>query len=447
LASFGFFSCLGYLLFLRAHNVARPSLRHYAAFPVFIAFPTWYFLAEFLANAPSTGIGLALSGLVLVAFRRSIQLRRATGPMFRTPLVILFLAQVILAACIVSLYQSLITLLAVGGIGVIVSSTLHQRTSVQRVILELVIFAVTTILGLGLYFVIWKGFLWGFHLKPAYIDKFIDTGTLLARPKWVLKVSISQMMGVYAGNRNVYGSTAWALGLIAPLGLLALGFTARLRGQLPMRLVVLLLSGAILLLPFAQNLVSGGQMPLRTLVSVPIAVWLFLFTGLEAGGIIGSATLIVAAVATAQILYTSALFAAADAMAKQEDERLAAAIYTRIIEVRQETSAGRQQSKVDFFGSQPTLRTPYPRIETIGAPVFEWDGGSPYRIVSFYNVLGYRKILPVTPQERQSLLPEFAKMDVWPAKDSVRVVGDVTLVKLGDQPDDIHAALMSPARP
>jgi hypothetical protein len=53
----------------------------------------------------------------------------------------------------------------------------------------------------------------------------------------------------------------------------------------------------------------------------------------------------------------------------------------------------------------------------------------------------------VTPQERQSLLPEFAKMDVWPAKDSVRVVGDVTLVKLGDQPDDIHAALMSPARP
>ena len=95
------------------------------------------------------------------------------------------------------------------------------------------------------------------------------------------------------------------------------------------------------------------------------------------------------------------------------------AIYTRITEVRAAADAA-GQSKVDFFGAPPALRTPYPRVETVGAPVFEWDGGNPYRIAALYRVLGYRGIVAVTPSERARLLPQFAAMPAWPAPDSVR---------------------------
>jgi hypothetical protein len=359
-----------------------------------------------------------------------------------TRVSLLFAIQVVFAALAMSLYQSLVTLLAVGGLGVILWSAVMRKTAIFKLGSHLATFAMAVILGAVLYLILWKAFLYLLHIKPDYIDNFMAPGLLLADPHKVLATTFAEMRAVYGGSRGVYGIFAWSFALIPLIGLLALASTNGLRGQPAMRGIALVLSAAMLALPFAQNPLSGGEMPYRSLAAVPAAMWFFAFMGLEAGGnLIFCSAATVAVVAAAQTLYIFALFQAADAVAGRYDERLAGAIYTRIEEAR-EGSGGREQSKVEFFGAPMRLQTPYPRIETVGAPIFEWEGGNPYRIVSLFKVLGYRKIDPVTKQERINLTPEFGAMAAWPAKSAIRVVGDVTLVKLGDTPGSVHTELM-----
>jgi hypothetical protein len=248
---------------------------------------------------------------------------------------------------------------------------------------------------------------------------------------------------VYGGGRDAYGGAAGCFALIPLLGLLSLALTPLLRRQAMMRSLLLATAVIVLVLPFVPNLLSGGTMPYRSLIGVPVALWVMTILALEAGGarmrMLGVG---VALLAGLQILVVAGRFQAADAMAARSDERLAAMFYVGI-ETARAAAGDVGQTKVEFFGAPPPLRMPYPQIETVGARVFDWDGGNPIRIVALYKVLGYAGIDAVSPEERRRLLPQFATMGAWPATTAVRVVDGVTLVKLGDQPDFVHAAIMT----
>ena len=61
-----------YLILLYAHGM-RLSKMLIAAFPIFMGFPTWYFLSEFYANTLAVSIGLVLSSTALFLFSDSIK--------------------------------------------------------------------------------------------------------------------------------------------------------------------------------------------------------------------------------------------------------------------------------------------------------------------------------------------------------------------------------------
>ena len=392
--------------------MAQLAARHFAAFPIFMAFPTWFFLAEFPANIPTAGIGVTLSGVVMLALGASCEGQRGGA--------LLFVVQVVFTALAMSLYQSFATLIAVGGLGVITSQAILRPAGAGRLVHEVATFAAAVVAGGALYLLAEAVFQHDLRIRStAYLDNFLSPATFIAHPFGVTALALSEARSVYGGDRDIYGLFAWSFLLIPVPGIVALILTPHLRDRLVTRSMVLALAVAILVLPFAQNLLSGGLMPYRSLIAVPVAVWFLAFAGLEQGGIIVRRVAhTILAFASLQILVIFAQFQAADALAWQHDLRLAEAIYTRITEVRAAADAA-GQSKVDFFGAPPALRTPYPRVETVGAPVFEWDGGNPYRIAALYRVLGYRGIVAVTPSERARLMPQFAAMPAWPAPDAV----------------------------
>jgi len=255
-----------------------------------------------------------------------------------------------------------------------------------------------------------------------------------------------QVREVYEGGWRTYGAESSAFGLLPVLGILAVLTTPLLRGQTITRLFSLIFLGAVLAIPFTLNLVSGGTLPTRALLAAPAALWFSVLLGLDfAAPWLRRLSLAVIIVAAAQALYVFALFQAADSVARQHDEHLAAAVYARIAEARPELSFG-ELVQIDVFGAQPLL-SPYPRVgnSTIGASVFEWDGGNPHRIASLYQVLGYRGIVPIGDVRRKQLLPVWDSMPVWPAKGSVRVEGEATLVKMGKIPGNVHQVLMGDA--
>lgn len=173
-------------------------------------------------------------------------------------------------------------------------------------------------------------------------------------------------------------------------------------------------------------------MPTRTLVAVPAVVWLFAVIGMTSRSYaLALIAFLSTALALMQIIYTSNLLQAAHQFARIHDQALAAQISDRIVEAHPDFDP-RKTYAVDFFGAHPFV-TSYPRppSSTSGFSFFEWDGGNEERILDYMGLIGYANLRTPSFDQRRRDLSEFQQMSEWPSRDSVRIVGDVTLVKLG----------------
>ncbi len=266
--------------------------------------------------------------------------------------------------------------------------------------------------------------------EDQYLDKFQNWRPLFHSPLTVIAAAADQALQVYGGSSAVYGLMAFGFPLVLCVGLLATatipGTSAKQRG------VSLVLGAVVLVMPFLQNLLSGGQMPLRTLVSVPALFWVFAMVGMTSRRKwLAALSLCATVVCWFQLLYSFNLIQSANHFARIHDEALAAAIYAKIVDGDPAFSTDRVY-KIDFFGAK-RFDTIYPRpwSSTSGYSFFEWDEGHPVRIVAYMHLIGYTNIEVADQAQREADLAVFEKMPPWPAKDSVRVIGDVTLVKLG----------------
>ncbi len=437
-ASFGLFMSLAYLMFLRAFGVSRPDGRHCLAFAVFAGFPIWFFLAEFSANIIWAGLGVACCGGAVLA--QAAVLR--TGGHVRW--LMLRAVQAVCIAAAVSIYQSELGLVASAGLGVIVLFAVKAAMRPAAIFRAVLAWAAILVVGLVVYGVVWRIFLSVLHTTPDYIDGFISPEALLADPVEVLGKVLVEMRGVYGGGGSVYGAPARGVLLILALGPLCVVMAPGLRGRLAQQAMLVGLVLAILAVPFAPNLLSGGEMPYRSLVGVPIALWTMVMLALESDRIwLRRAAMGATVLVGLHSLHTAALFHAADVTAARVDERLAAAVYDDVIRAR--LAAGdRGHSKTAFFGAPADVRMPYPRIETVGALVFRWDGGSSRRIALLMKALGYAEIDPVSRVEWLDLQEAFAAMPIWPAAGSVRVMGEITLVRLGREPEYPNMLMREP---
>jgi hypothetical protein len=176
-------------------------------------------------------------------------------------------------------------------------------------------------------------------------------------------------------------------------------------------------------------------MPTRTLVAVPIVFWFFALLGMTARQpALAVFALVGVSLAALQTMYAANLMQAANHFVRLHDVALAAEINSRIVDTNQNSDSTKTY-QVDFYGSQPfTSIYPRPFSTTLGLSFFEWDGGNPTRILNFMRLLGYANLQLAPMEQRQQDLTAFAQMPFWPARDSVRVVGETTLIKLGPTP-------------
>ena len=439
LAIFGFFMALAYLMILRACGIPELSFRHYATFPVFVAFPIWFFIAQFGANLFAAGLGMALSGAFLLAFRDTVRMRHQSASDRMTKFCKLYILQMVIATLTMSLYQSFTVLLLVGGFGIVLVSMIRSRSVTVGTLIDIVGLGLTVVAGVVLYAMTVKLSLLLTGEKISYIYNFFHPEALFIGPVQVASKVAQQIAMVYGGSEKIYGISAWSFALLPLVTLFTLGLSTNLRTQPVLRFMALAFLSLMLLLPFGLNLMNRGLIPYRSLFSVPLTLWFCVFICLEFGSPLARRAAGVALVLVlVQSLYIFSLFQASSAIARQYDQRLAEAIYVKIVSAR-EAGIRPRLPKVDFFGSAsgPGAVYPVPRTETVGRSIFEW--GEAKRIVALYRLLGYADIREVSQQERADLVLEFTDMGVWPDSSSVRVVGDTTLVKLSKTPNEEHA--------
>src|SRR5262249_3281208 len=89
---------------LRAHDLAL-DLKSILLFPMFAAFPTWYFVAEFYSNLPSVAFGLVLCCMAAMSFRHLADLT-TKEPIRAASLLRALVLQAALIGTAMATYQS-----------------------------------------------------------------------------------------------------------------------------------------------------------------------------------------------------------------------------------------------------------------------------------------------------------------------------------------------------
>lgn len=418
---FVFFMTGSYLCLIRAHDL-QVDFFSYLLFPIFCIFPIWTFIGVFYANIPAVGLGLFLISFAAYLFRCLV--------IEKSNAYYLMIIQILLVTIAIGTYQSFLFAFCSMCLGVIAYTHIKQGICFAKIRSSLIMLAVILLSSTLIYFIINNIFLYMLNVKTAYIGMFYNPDILLSEPIKTIFESLKQMKETYSSS-SLYGVSFEGIGALMLLGI----YAVLVNKNLPRIIDKIMIVGLVFMLalaPFALNFFSNGLMPLRTLVGVPYVVWFSALLALiNHQKIIRALVMILIVVGIFQIMYANSLYAASLQLRQTHDEMLANSLYQRIIDVHPNFDRTKIYP-VAFYGPK-FVELPYPKVlsSTISESFFSWDYGSATRMVSYMKLIGFNNLEVAANSD--DFISYFKDMPNWPAAGSVKVVSDVTLIKLGDK--------------
>lgn len=425
---------ISYSLILRLHNY-KPNWKTYFTYPIFCAFPTWWFISEFYSNVPALAFGM-----LFVSFSAYLFLAKNTtadSGFLNKALKNIFI--VLMLACAVAAYQSLILFFITVIFGSLLIRTQDNAASTR----QLAIYATITLfrgmllvlLSIATYSAINVLAQKIVVADSGYIGNFINIKAILDNPFEVARSVLSEMGYMYTGDASRFGVNIGLSALIIAAATFSIFFTPPRKSA-----VLLILWTGVLVAPFIFNVISGGSpLPMRAMLAISYVSWLsaaILLTNKRPLAL--AVSCIVIALYQIQIFSTNSQYMASATITQAHDRMLAADIYRRIGELN--TNFDRTAPiELDVFGKK-NLNTLYANgwSSTMQGSFFSWDNGNLDRMVTYMRVMGYENLSTPTIDERIATTPLFKEMPVWPSEGSVKKVGNRYLVRLSKESDPTH---------
>ncbi len=442
LFAFGLGCSLAFLLLAHALRLGLDDARTYLLFAVFCAFPTVPHIANFSTNLLGLGVGIAAICAALLLYANGWLMVQKPGSVSRLRLLRHFLVQVALVAIATGGYQTMVLTALVGYLGLMMYLSPETRLLSGRW-WALHLWAAAVVLG-GALLSEAVGYLLrtALNIPMVYVDTFLKPQLLLDDPLQVMGETLKSVRGVYTGSAETYGYTLLAIPAIIVLGLAGLMARPTTTGRNSIHVMVQAL--AILLIPFLLNLLTGGWMPQRSLLAVPLAISLMaalaVFSHLRFIRVTG---MIVVAILAIQSLYVFSALQSGKRIQFQHDMMITSEIYRRAAEKIPDFDSTRTYEMDVYGGLAHSPHYPIPRSSTLGASMLNWDAGSPGRTVALMKVLGYPNFKVVSGESRQRTIRAMMAMPTWPHPDAVAFKNGVLVVKFADRPSKYHQPLVN----
>jgi len=424
---FGLCIALGYLYLLRAFGIFRPVFFHYSAFAAFILFPTWPAQFEFNGNVIPLGVAILAISTSILLVSNPISKPFSQGLLHS-------IAPAILISIAAGAYQStaLIFPVIIAGIFLLQSLTPTLTPSAANTRNALVITSIF-LLGCLFYIAIAALVMHIYGMPPSpYSRSFVNTQLLLSSPQDALPFMMHDLWSVYFAWWKPFGTAPYII-----LTSILTGATIALyAARKSWRQLLWFFLGLIVILtsPAAFCLLSGSQLPLRTLVGVPFAllVLLLLFYHSIDSNIIRKAAVTATLLLALEGLYIQSIHQARSAVVQKHDMLFSSAINTDILRIARPPKQG--PILIDFSGKK-TFKSVYPALPTStgGESFFEWDYGNPKRMIHYMNMIGYHRYMEPDEETRSRIASHYSTMPEWPLEGSIKVVDGVVLIKISDQ--------------
>lgn len=328
----------------------------------------------------------------------------------------------ILFAFTLSLYQAFAPVFIM-GIFIVVWGYLYQFSENNRLKFIYKAFVVL-ISGSILYFII-KYIFEIFWPSSSYVENFIRWGTL---PNAVVMKDLYNGIKAILINWNFENVTI----SITIIALLFIGIITFFNKNLKNKLFLILLYAATPLIPFTISIVTGGILPYRALLALPLMagfIWLVFSESILQFKkykiiLMGGAFVLL----FSQIQIINAIFYG-DNLRYEMDKNIGNLIAT---DVMFETS--NEKKPIIFIGAYSHESNPrIVQYDTLGASFFEWDEGRNHRIHNFLKIQGYKFIEP-TIEEVDKMIEEIDIENIpnWPLDGSIIEREDYIIVKLSN---------------
>lgn len=420
---------ISYALILDLHHL-RHSWRTTLAFFIFIAFPTNWLLQEFPVTAFSLSFALVLAPLAAIETLRvheGLAGREQRLPL--SPLVI------VLLLVMIGFYQSFLLLYVSIGIGCVLLNGQPCQQETRGRIKALPWFLGYGLIATLLHRLLSKALLEVQGLQPSHLDQYTRNtlGMLRFKPWDYLAGHGAQIARSYLHPSYSYGPGLWALPLLIAGSLLTYVLVKkRTEMFFPFAQGGLLL--LLLVSPFLFNVLSTpNRLPLRIYVSFPYVVWVFAMLLLLQTRSLRPTVVMASAAVTGLLAFqclnvTSEYFFARNYNSRA-DLITASALASAMLNRPEFRDHGPLKLVVHGELKRPLLsRTAW--YSTANGSFFNWDGGNTERIVAYLKTLGLANIHDSDPATRLQVKDQFKTMRPWPDPQSLRLRGDVLLLKL-----------------
>lgn len=382
---------------------------------LYISLPQFAYQLEFANQSDTVAIGTFISTMSVYAFMNGgFKLSSRWG-----------IASLLLYSAAMSIYQSF-TILPVTLILICIAYDIHKkRISYKYSLLVVCKFAIVSILATALYIlataIVQKAL--GIHggsylsdmIKWGKSDFFIVAGNVLSSIIDYFKFSTFYGLGIYA-------LSAYAVVAVAVISII----------KKQNNLMLILVMIAMILSPFIMIIALGGNQPPRAMSSLSPAfasaiVLPLMYIGGRCVAVTFSLIVIMVGCASSSRLFYS------DYMSLQSDILLANRIASSIPIYAPEFKP--EKNPVYFYGRKKLDNSwRMKKSDVFGNSFFAWDGGNNKRITAFFDINGIEKFKRVDRRLVEDVRRDATGMSTWPAKDSIKMVNGVLIVKLGNDP-------------
>ncbi len=430
---------VGAAFFMHALSPIR-SLADFIAAPLAIACPVIYFAFYFTTLGYGVGVAFAVTGLGVYLL--------SLGQ---------WSAAALAALCFcfgIGVYQAVLPLIA-AMFGLYIVSFVINRSdfSFADLIKHIALFLFSLIAGYALYAIISKLFLhfMGIAFDSGYMSGFVNYQMTASYFLQAIEKTYPVAVHYYTGGKDYYLYDLLSLKLLCYFTLtvtvLRIVFAA---SSWLVRVLTLLLLGAVLVAPMAMHLINNGYMPPRTVLGVPqvLAGLVFFAMGCRSN-IVRSITAILAIACLYNFCVANNRYALSNAMVWQADRELSVRIQQQIARVLPKISPTNdpwQDFPVELVGWKEYPETAiFSQREVIGASFYKWAAGDVERVTRLFRTMGVDRFRPATREERLSVIEKAKAMPSWPYEGSVDVINGIIVVKLREyNPNQLMAICQPP---
>lgn len=406
-------------------NVDAVGLR-ILGFALIAGFPTTFMLAEFSTNV--VPVGLAMLGAVLCA-----KWSRDHGAWPTTLLLIVL-------ASILSLYQSVLFLVVVLCLGLALQDIQYRDAVPRAVLWRLIRTGILLLAGIALYAAVNKMALAISGTRAAYVQSYFDLYFPTREPDLVWDRIRFDVDRLYFGR--------WEKGFRqgpAQFALVALAGTVMLHALRPRTRIDLgkssmgvALLTMIMLTPFALHVFSPWQVPYRSMLAVPFAMWLLVMHAYRSVASITIKKALITLLALTVLHNWQSLnqFFHASKTVGLHDQIIATRLSERIAQVLPPTDSSAPVKIVVSGALRFDNGYSFKQLTTTaGSSFFEWDHGNPDRIAKYLRYLGLGNFRRADPELEARLMPLAKALPVWPADGCVARVEDTVLIHFPNSSD------------